>query len=448
MTISTAKSRNVKVGNGISKTFALDFVFYEAEDLVVTVLDTSDDSQTIAALGTDYTVSGGDGETGSVIFITAPTINQTIVIAREMELTQPTKYGAGSKLPGPTFERSLDRLTLLGQQVRTAFNLSVKVSTFEAPEDNIPAYSLPVPVDGSVLVGNSAETGWVNATFGTLAGSPVTLPLSLTLGGTGATTQGTARTALGLGTAATYDAGTASGELPVLITGGFLDPARLPLVDGTNSGALPTFGSTIDGIYVSGTGWTDAWESHTPLDEVEVTETAVTSIEVAASGTEWDEFEYFYAELVNCYNAGSADHVVVSMNLSGTWRETSEYVYSAFSASHSGSGTVGASSGGKTNFFQLDTGTDNLGYAAAGAMTCRFNVWNGYAIDTAYSATVDWECSLNRDVGTPITGMGSARNGANLGFFRGLRVKLFDADGEFAVGTRLRIYGVKRHGAF
>ena len=73
--------------------------------------------------------------------------------------------------------------------------------------------------------------------------------LSIAKGGTGATDAAGARTALGLGTAATVATGTISGTIPVLTTGGLLEVARIPNLEDL-TGLLP--------LTKGGTGGTDA----------------------------------------------------------------------------------------------------------------------------------------------------------------------------------------------
>ena len=67
-----------------------------------------------------------------------------------------------------------------------------------------------------------------------------TLPLSR--GGTGGTTASAARTSLGLGTAATRDTGTTSGDVALLGTGGAFSTARIPSLDASKitAGTLST----------------------------------------------------------------------------------------------------------------------------------------------------------------------------------------------------------------
>lgn len=62
-------------GNASTKIFAVPFAFLESNDLVVTVAGTA------KTLGTDYTVSGGNGAQGSITFGTAPANSAAIVIS-------------------------------------------------------------------------------------------------------------------------------------------------------------------------------------------------------------------------------------------------------------------------------------------------------------------------------------------------------------------------------
>jgi len=62
-------------GNASTKNFVVPFAFLESNDLVVTVAGTTN------TLGTDYTVSGGNGAQGSISFGTAPANAAAIVIS-------------------------------------------------------------------------------------------------------------------------------------------------------------------------------------------------------------------------------------------------------------------------------------------------------------------------------------------------------------------------------
>jgi len=80
--------------------------------------------------------------------------------------------------------------------------------------------------------------------------------LTIAKGGTGATTAGSARTALGLGTAALLNSGTTSGTLAVLGASGIFDAARVP--------TLPNLSGTLT-IAKGGTGATSVADARTAL---------------------------------------------------------------------------------------------------------------------------------------------------------------------------------------
>lgn len=447
MTVSTSLSRKVYSGNDATVDFPTVFAFYETSDIVVRVLDTVDDSDTLKVEGTDYSVSGGDGTSGTVTFVTAPTSTQTVVIYREIPYTQPTPYRSSRALPGPTFEDSLDRLTYLGQQVKTAFDLSVKVSIFDAPEEDIPSYSLAAPSDGYIVVGNSEGTGWINALLASISGSPVLLPLSLALGGTGATTAAGARSALELGSAALLDTGTSAGNVPVLDGSGLVNPAILPEVDGSNPGVLPAFTAS-NQIYDSTDGWTDSWTEYTALDSDTLT-VAGDVLEVAAASTEWDEYDEFLVILDNAYASAANCEVGMYWNISGTWRNSLEYVSSIHGWSHIGDGQNGTTTGAKGNVIRIDT-VDNA-FADSALRSCEavFRVRNLYKQSTSNSIQIFGHVNYIRDDGAPLGVLISGRNATNLGYFRGVRFEMINTgDGDFVIGSRLRIFGVTRHGAF
>lgn len=67
MTRAAGTVRIVHDGNDVATSFSVPYVFWDEEDLKVTHVD-SGGTETLLVLDTDYTVTGGEGGTGAVIY--------------------------------------------------------------------------------------------------------------------------------------------------------------------------------------------------------------------------------------------------------------------------------------------------------------------------------------------------------------------------------------------
>ena len=80
MTITTVTARNTFDGNGSTTAFNTDFQFFDASDLVVTLVVDATEVETIKVLTTAYTISGGAVNNapapGTVTMIVSPEIVQ------------------------------------------------------------------------------------------------------------------------------------------------------------------------------------------------------------------------------------------------------------------------------------------------------------------------------------------------------------------------------------
>ena len=91
MTINIADNTprvSYAVAQGATQTsFTVSFEFFDAADLNVYV------DGTLKTLTADYTVSGGDGSTGSVsISVTGATGGSTVVITRDIALREKARH--------------------------------------------------------------------------------------------------------------------------------------------------------------------------------------------------------------------------------------------------------------------------------------------------------------------------------------------------------------------
>jgi hypothetical protein len=128
MTVSSTTTKNSYSGNGSTTTFAYGFKIFANTDLTV-ILRSATGAETVQTLTTHYTVSNvGVDSGGNVVFVTAPASGVTVLIRRNMALTQSTDYVANDPFPAATHEDALDRLTFISQQMQEEVNRSIKLS--------------------------------------------------------------------------------------------------------------------------------------------------------------------------------------------------------------------------------------------------------------------------------------------------------------------------------
>lgn len=222
--------------DGIATVYPFSFVLFAAADLLVTKADTGGTETTPAYL-TDYTVAlNADQDAspgGSITMLSVGIAGEKLTLTSNVALTQETDIqNAGGFYPD-LYEAALDKLTKITQQ------LTEKVGR-----------TLQSPVTSALTAAQ-----WFAQQVASAGG--VLLPLSITQGGTGATSAGgartalgstatgdavfvaanaaAARTALGLGSAATLTAGTGANNA-VQLDGA----SKLPAVDGSQLTGLNT----------------------------------------------------------------------------------------------------------------------------------------------------------------------------------------------------------------
>lgn len=126
MTVSSSTARVSYSGNGSTQAFAVPFYFLANNQLLV-VLRSSTGVETTQVLGTNYTVTGAGVLTGGTVTMTvAPASGTTLVISRNVPLTQETDLQPNDRLPAETLEQSLDKLTMIAQQFDEADDRTLK----------------------------------------------------------------------------------------------------------------------------------------------------------------------------------------------------------------------------------------------------------------------------------------------------------------------------------
>ena len=144
------------VAQGVTQTsFTVSFEFFDNDDLNVYV------DGTLKTITTDYTVSGGNGSTGTVTMsVTGATGGSTVVITRDIDFDRVTDFPSSGPFNIGALNTELDRLTAIAADLNDRAARSIQAQDF----DTTVSYNLPLVNDrkGKVL-GFNASTGAVEA---------------------------------------------------------------------------------------------------------------------------------------------------------------------------------------------------------------------------------------------------------------------------------------------
>jgi len=128
MSVSSTTTKVSYSGDGSQTVFAYTFKIFANADLRV-IERASNGTETVKTLTTDYTVSGaGTDGGGNVTFVTAPASGVTVIIKRNLGLTQGTDYIDNDPFPAESHEDALDRLTFIAQNIQEQIDRCIKAS--------------------------------------------------------------------------------------------------------------------------------------------------------------------------------------------------------------------------------------------------------------------------------------------------------------------------------
>jgi hypothetical protein len=132
MTVATTSNRKTYAGDNVSTSFATSpVVFFDTSDLSIQVVNNTTGVSTLLVENTDYTVTGGDGTTGTVNLAggSAPhgalLSGTTLVILRVLPITQTTDFVNGDNSDAEVAETALDRLTMVAQQLQETLDRAI-----------------------------------------------------------------------------------------------------------------------------------------------------------------------------------------------------------------------------------------------------------------------------------------------------------------------------------
>jgi hypothetical protein len=135
MTIDVSNNNPIieySVAEGVTQTvFAVPFDYFEDSDVSIYVDGVK------KVLGTDYTMTGGDGSTGTITFVTAtpPEVQQvtgatggsTVMVVREVALERVTDFVAGQDINRAALNTQLDTLTAIAADIDSKINRSLRL---------------------------------------------------------------------------------------------------------------------------------------------------------------------------------------------------------------------------------------------------------------------------------------------------------------------------------
>jgi hypothetical protein len=173
MTISSTTNTVSYTGNGSTTAFAVPYAFFgtgTTSEIQVVEVVIATGAETVKSNGSDYTVAGGSGTTGTVTAATAPASTVKWVINRATTQTQETDYVENDPFPAESHEEALDRLTAIDQEQQRALD-----RTAQLPDGYTGAFdpTLPTDITGStVLAFNAGATAFeVGPTTAAISGA-------------------------------------------------------------------------------------------------------------------------------------------------------------------------------------------------------------------------------------------------------------------------------------
>ena len=246
--MTVTSSSNKAIGNGNGATTVWPFAFYVLDDDDLDVYYTAVTGDETLLSTASYTVSLNSNQAtnpgGSVTYSPAIASGTLLTVIRVVDYLQSIDIVNQSGFYPDVVEGALDKLAMGLQQVAEEVSRALTTPVSDAGL----SIGVPSPEAGKYLRWNATEDDLENASL--VVEGAISIPLSVANGGTsgtnavdartnlGSTATGdalfttanaaAARTTLGLGTVAVLNTGVASGDIPLLTTGG-----KLPAVDGS-----------------------------------------------------------------------------------------------------------------------------------------------------------------------------------------------------------------------
>lgn len=164
MSVETPLSRVQYDTNGTNGPWSIPFYFLADADIRAVYADAAG-VETDLVLTTDYTLTGAaDPAGGTLTTVTAYASGGTVTILRDVDALQPVEFQDGDPFPASTTNRSLDRLTMLAQQLKENIGRALVLPASDAANPELPIVSARAgrfaafDSSGAVTVSSLTET--------------------------------------------------------------------------------------------------------------------------------------------------------------------------------------------------------------------------------------------------------------------------------------------------
>lgn len=130
MTVSSTTTKVSASGDGSTAAFNYTFKIFADSEMEV-IIRSSTGTETTKTLTTHYTVSGAGNDAGGTVTFTSgniPASGETVVLRRNLALTQGTDYVENDPFPANSHEDGLDRLTMITQGIQEELDRAIKAS--------------------------------------------------------------------------------------------------------------------------------------------------------------------------------------------------------------------------------------------------------------------------------------------------------------------------------
>jgi hypothetical protein len=136
-------------GDGSTTTVPFSFKYLQDSDIKVYKINTAvtPEVATLKVLNTDYTITAGSPQGGTVTFTTAPTTDEDAFVKLDAPYTQTVDIPSAGVFREEAIENGLDKTVLLCQQLREEVGRGIQLPETSA----ITSVSFDTPVDGRAL---------------------------------------------------------------------------------------------------------------------------------------------------------------------------------------------------------------------------------------------------------------------------------------------------------